>query len=500
MSTENSIYINADDDIGLLSNTGSSYVSAQGGSVFISGHKSVDVYSDDGNCSVVGHDSAYLTGETGSVSVKGETCAAVSGGTDVDINAGANLRTQSLLSMTHMCPGWYRETYGKVNSTITAQYAQTIGGTHNLSIGGLSGISVGGAWTMSAGATAAIQAGADVQVTSGAKIGIKAAATLGIAGGGNVGIDGSVVGFNSGMSAASISPPSIPSMPELLPAGIACKAASGKSAPYSIPAVIYGIPAISTKCVVRNTIEPYPSTSPYELLPETDAELQSTDVKIVSNQLNAEQGIKTPVAVTTFETPAEPTVSPAKTPKSPWNQLVMNTDPKTFDNNTQISDWFRLGDLIDEGVRGKNALRPQVGLSINQIVSNMSQLCTNIVEPMLQWLPGGFSGFKKQWYINSGFRSLSNPETKSDSQHNKGMAVDIQIPNYSAKQLQALLTQICTNLDYDQCILEHTTKGNMIIHVSYDPQKNKQRHEKKTMDYRLEPKVIGRGKFVFYSV
>ena len=371
-----------------------------------------------------------------------------------------------------------------------------------MSIGGLSGISVGGAWTMSAGATAAIQAGADVQVTSGAKIGIKAAATLGIAGGGNVGIDGSVVGFNSGMSAASISPPSIPSMPEILPAGIACKAASGKSAPYSIPAVIYGIPAISTKCIVRNTIEPYTSESPYEVQPETEEEMSSTDAKIITNQSNAEEGVKTPVAVTKVETPAEP-AAPVKIDgkNNLYYNTVVNYDPTKFENNVMISEWFKLGDLIDGGVNGHNPLRAQAGLTVNQIVGNLSLLCLNIIEPMLQWLPGGFAGFNKQWRINSGYRATSNPVATKASQHNKGMAVDIQIPKYSAKQLQALLTQICTNLDYDQCILEHTKKGNMIIHVSYDSTKNQQRHQKLTMDYKISStKSIAQGEFVFYNV
>lgn len=355
---------------------------------------------------------------------------------------------------------------------------------------------------MSAGATAAIQAGADVQVTSGAKIGIKAAATLGIAGGGSVGIDGSVVGFNSGMSAAAISPPSIPSMPELLPAGIACKAASGKSAPYSIPAVVYGIPAISTKCVVRQSIEPYTSESPYEIQPETDQEMQSTDAKIITNQNNADEGIKTPVAVTKIETPAEPTISAkSSTTHTSYYDTVINWDPTKFENNVKISEWFKLGDLIDGGVNGHNPLRAQAGLTVNQIVGNLSILCTNIVEPMLQWLPGGFSGFNKYWFINSGYRATSNPVATNASQHNKGMAVDIQIPGYSAKQLQSLLTQICSNLDYDQCILEHTKKGNMIIHVSHNPTVTKQRHQKLTMDYKISAtKSIAQNEFVFYNV
>lgn len=183
--------------------------------------------------------------------------------------------------------------------------------------------------------------------------------------------------------------------------------------------------------------------------------------------------MKTPVAVTKIETPVQPTAPKTEGKDTSYYNMVMNWDSTKFENNTQISKWFKLGNLIDGDINGHNPLRPQAGLSVNQIVGNLSLLCTNIIEPMMQWLPGGFAGLNKQWRINSGYRALSNPETKKGSQHNKGMAVDIQIPKYSAKQLSALLNQICGNLNYDQCILEHAKRGNMIIHVSYDPSKKR---------------------------
>lgn len=501
MSTDQSLFITANDDLGLLAVTGDSYFSASKGSIFVSGNNAVDLYSEKGDCNVVANHSAYLTGKNGSVSIRAGLNAAISGTTDVDINAGANLRTQSVISMTHLCPGIYRETYGLVDSTVIGTVSQLIGGTRSVSVGATDGLTVGGSYTMSAGGQASIQAGGQVQIDAGMKLGIKAGASIGIMSVGKLGLDGSVLGLNSGLSVDSISAPSLPSIPTVTPASVSCMAPAGKGAPYSIPALIYGIPAISTKIVCRQPIERYHSESPYAVRPETDQELNSTDVKIVANALNAQRGIKSPLAVTKFDTIAQPTVVVDRNTNR-YRQLIINADPKTFDNNSRLSDHFTLGNLIDGGVRGHNPLRRQNGLSINQIVANLSDLCHNIVEPMIEWLPGKFSGFNRQWRINSGYRALSNPASTSTSQHTKGMAVDIQIPSYTVKQLQTLLERITSTLDYDQCLLEYTNRGNMIIHISFDPTKNHQRHDKKTLDYRVANgyDVIDSNGFSFYSV
>lgn len=126
---------------------------------------------------------------------------------------------------------------------------------------------------------------------------------------------------------------------------------------------------------------------------------------------------------------------------------------------------YTIGDL------SKNALFPhtirsQVGLSEQEIVCNLQALTENIIEP----LRAEFGAFR----INSGFRRGSGK-----SQHNKGMALDIQEPTWSASKHLEVAEWALANLPCDQIILEH---GNSVwIHISFDRTKTTQRGQALTM-------------------
>jgi hypothetical protein len=124
--------------------------------------------------------------------------------------------------------------------------------------------------------------------------------------------------------------------------------------------------------------------------------------------------------------------------------------------------------LIDGGVNGDNKLQNQVGLTKQQIVCNLSQLCANILEPALAILPGGIGGYKKQWQINSGYRSSSNSTSTSD--HPTGRACDITLLPYDATKKQRnfdLIQKLEGILPYDQMIMEYRSGGSNWIHLGY---------------------------------
>ena len=115
-------------------------------------------------------------------------------------------------------------------------------------------------------------------------------------------------------------------------------------------------------------------------------------------------------------------------------------------------------------------IKAQRGLSFEDIVCNLKALAVNILEPLRAQYP--------KIRINSGFRGT--PSVPGGvSQHEKGQAVDIQIPGYDPEDYLPFAEWCVKNLPFDQLIFEH---GNSIwLHISYDRNKNKQRKDLKTM-------------------
>lgn len=115
----------------------------------------------------------------------------------------------------------------------------------------------------------------------------------------------------------------------------------------------------------------------------------------------------------------------------------------------------------------KHAIQAQAGYSEKEIICNLQGLAQEVVEKIRMKYPG--------LRINSGFRKF----TKGKSQHEKGMACDIQWPNISPAEYKIRATWIRDNLIFDQLIFEH---GNSIwIHVSFNRNAAKQRKQVLTM-------------------
>lgn len=113
-------------------------------------------------------------------------------------------------------------------------------------------------------------------------------------------------------------------------------------------------------------------------------------------------------------------------------------------------------------------LRAQNGFSIEEMVCNLHHLALNCLDPIL----GAFPGLN----INSGFRRGT-----SGSQHNRGMAVDLQKPGAGKEFYKEVLAFIAENCPYDQCILETANGGqSWWVHISFDRNKTAQRKERLT--------------------
>jgi hypothetical protein len=116
-------------------------------------------------------------------------------------------------------------------------------------------------------------------------------------------------------------------------------------------------------------------------------------------------------------------------------------------------------------------IKAQKGLSFEDIVCNLKSVAVNILEPLRAKYP--------KIRVNSAFRGTASLPGGKVSQHEKGQAVDIQIPGLASKDYLPVAEWCIKNLPFDQLIFEH---GNTIwLHISYDRNKKKQRKDLRTM-------------------
>jgi len=153
---------------------------------------------------------------------------------------------------------------------------------------------------------------------------------------------------------------------------------------------------------------------------------------------------------------------------------------KEFSNDFRMSKNFTLGMLIDGGVGGKHRLvdqmlretksSPERLYTVQEIVCNLAQTAQNILEPMLDVLPGGIGGYKTQWMITSGYRLKGILGVESPtSDHCKGQALDIQLVGRDPTKTYDLIQKLEKVIPYDQLILEYRHPSSVWIHVSYKP-------------------------------
>jgi hypothetical protein len=128
---------------------------------------------------------------------------------------------------------------------------------------------------------------------------------------------------------------------------------------------------------------------------------------------------------------------------------------KDIPMTTKLSKYFTLKDMTANGTR---PLRPQNGLTIQQIACNLKCVCT-----YLDIIKDTYPNIT----INSGWRRPGDaPGSSTKSQHNTGQAVDIGFKGFSIKQVWEAAYKISEMVPYDQLILEYKGKNVVWIHFS----------------------------------
>jgi len=144
----------------------------------------------------------------------------------------------------------------------------------------------------------------------------------------------------------------------------------------------------------------------------------------------------------------------------------------TVDYDQKLSPNFTVRN-VSIGTIFPHNIVAQNGLSISDILKNLQAVAVNILEPLRSQYPG--------FRINSGFR-----KGEGSSQHNRGMAVDIQWPGLSPAGYTPISKWVADNLPIDQLIFEH---GNSIwLHISYNRTASSQRGKLTTYYPRGNPK------------
>ena len=113
--------------------------------------------------------------------------------------------------------------------------------------------------------------------------------------------------------------------------------------------------------------------------------------------------------------------------------------------------------------------------TIQEIVGNLADTANNALEPIIDIMPGGYSGYKTQWAISSGYRLKGVvPQESPTSDHCKGHCADLvlKIPDKFNKTYE-LIQQIEKLIVYDQLILEYRYPSSCWIHVSYRKDNNR---------------------------
>ena len=134
---------------------------------------------------------------------------------------------------------------------------------------------------------------------------------------------------------------------------------------------------------------------------------------------------------------------------------------QTVDYSLQISKHYKVGDVSKNAVFG-HKIKEQHGLTLEDIINNLKNLATNVLDPIKDQYPNMF--------ITSGFRPA-----KGSSQHERGMAADMQFSGASRSEYYDIALWIRENVPHDQMLLEYQTggSGNPWIHLSLKPDGNR---------------------------
>jgi len=238
--------------------------------------------------------------------------------------------------------------------------------------------------------------------------------------------------------------------------------------------------------------QPLNSEIPYSIAPprefetvnviETPDDWDTPEGRSQQDKISKAEGVERPSEVTADEGSVNMSGG-AKSVVVVDKSLILTT--KDFTDDYHLSKNITLGMMISGGVGGKHKLTPQMLksnknsterlYSVQEIVGNMADTANNVLENIIDIMPGGLSGYNRQWVITSGYRLKGVVKNESpSSDHCKGHCIDIAIKNPDKyTKTYELIQQIERLVQYDQLILEYRFPDQCWIHISYRKDNNR---------------------------
>ena len=502
-SQSGAIFLTSNDIISAVA-ANAVYVTSENKQVFVKAKTNVGIQSESSDVDIKAYNNALLSAYGGNLDLYSGSVASLSATSSININAGLHLRQYAGANMTLKTYGFLRTQASAIDTTSLTWYHLSTNsdvsvdsiGAINMSTKGLFSLGSTGYFNINSGSSLTIGSKESTDIsgienisiaTSGTAsfiasgtMGIQAGGVASLSAGGTLGLNGSMVGLNSGFKApitGALPPLTVITIPAL-PSGSAGKASLASDVPTGQKALVWGsIPPVQGAPVMPNLAK-LPDELPGNTEPiiEDDETAKSNDAKAIEKTELSNDGYK------------EPIKGPELTNLSSGD--VDNTVPKInvhlanqteYYPNTRLSQHIVLNDMFDGGMNKRHVLQDQVGLTKQQIVCNLAYLANNVIEKVGPLMPGGWDGYKKRWFINSGFRSTAQNKRSggsTTSQHCKGMACDIQIRGGTKQQHFEVAQQILKVINQDQMILEYNLRNtNCWIHLSVDMNKKVQRND-----------------------
>ena len=383
------------------------------------GHERIHTYHRKGTFTEVdpnGTEVHHIVGDSYTI-IDRNGCIFITGEANLTVNGNINILCQS-----------------SANLEVTGDLTAKVGGDYTLGVAGNYTVAVGGTYQVQSVGNMTHQTNASKHDVSIGTMNQYSYGSMNIQSSGNLNMDASVIHENSGTSIAATS--------------------------INLTPPAKGVPLNQ---VLEFLVAPVAAGEEVFTF-ESDEDWNTPAGIAAKAELDKKYGQQTPA-----NNPAQDEAAPAGgTNVATVASCSIISATQTFTNDFRLSPNFTLGMLIDGGVNGHNKLKDQNGLTKQQIVCNLSQLCINMLEPSLALLPGGAAGYGKQWKINSGYRSSSNSTSTSD--HPYGRAVDITILPYDSSKKQRnfdMIQKLEQVLPYDQMIIEYRSDGSNWIHMSF---------------------------------
>ncbi len=262
-----------------------------------------------------------------------------------------------------------------------------------------------------------------------------------------------------------------------------------------------------------NTVIGYSIAPPREFeekaVVETPDDWDTPEGRAAAQKQATTEGVPGVVALPTADEAAPTPTGGSNKPIPVDKGDIQNT--RDFTNDYRLSKNVVLGMMIADK---KHLLTPQMLqpasggqerlYTVQEIVGNLAETANNILEPIIDVLPGGRSGYGSQWTISSGYRLKGVVKNESPtSDHCKGHCVDIvlKIPDKYNKTFE-MIQKVEQLIVYDQLILEYRAPDSVWMHMSYRKDNNRKMAFTMVNDkvYKRNVKGLPAGFFLLNSI